>query len=69
MKHLLELKGAEVISKKRQKDLSGGWIIVPTNCPGPGGAQCPPGCQCNLSTGNCIWSAGTPRAGQFCYAY
>ncbi|MEL7146851.1 MAG: hypothetical protein AAFO69_10815 [Bacteroidota bacterium] len=69
MKHLLGLKGTRLISKAQQKDLSGGWGIVAQNCPGPGGAQCPPDCHCNQSTQNCVWNAGTRRAGQFCYAY
>lgn len=69
MKRLLNINGAKVINKANQKLISGGWIIKAQNCPGVGGAQCPPDCHCNLATENCVWNAGTPRAGQFCYAY
>lgn len=66
MKNVLKIEGIIALSKKEQKNISGGWTIVAQNCPGVGGAMCPSYCHCQ-GTG-CVFNSNHPRAGQYCYA-
>lgn len=67
MKNLLQIKGALILNKQEQRNIQGGRFPVAQNCPGTGGAMCPPYCYCAGTY--CVFNSSHPRAGQFCYAY